>query len=185
MNTKDNLRSQNTRSRIKDAYLEIIDSGTRPEDVTVTSLCQRAGIHRSSFYLHYSVPTDILAEIEKELIANMAWYFMNLRPETPADSLEPMLCFIRDNDRSFRMILLTTKGEELIQLIISQRVGGLRESEVSPDVKKQLPYLHAYIVGGSKDILRKWMQSGYTESPSFIAGLLTELNKSAIFSLIH
>ena len=83
------------------------------------------------------------------------------------------------------MILLTTKGEELIQQIISQRVGGLRESEVSPDVKKQLPYLHAYIVGGSKDILRKWMQSGYTESPIFIAGLLTELNKSAILSLIH
>ena len=26
------------------------------------------------------------------------------------------------------------------------------------------PYLHAYIVGGSKDILRKWMQSGYIYS---------------------
>ena len=185
MNTKDNVRSQNTKSRIKDAYLEIIDGGTRPEDVTVTSLCQRAGIHRSSFYLHYSIPTDILAEIEEELVAKMAWYFMNLQPETPADSVEPMLCFIRDNDRSFRTILLTSKGEELISQLLLKNFSGIWESNEGIAAKVQLPYLRAYINGGSRDILRKWMQSGYRESSGFIADLLTELNKSAIFSLIH
>ena len=185
MNTKDNARSQNTKARIKDAFLEIVDEGVNPEEVTVTSICQRAHIHRSSFYLHYAVPTDILSEIEKEVLSNMAYHFLNMSQDDPQKSVEQMLCFIRDNDRSFRAILLTAKGEELTHQLLSQRVGGLRESEVGADAREKLPYLHAYIGGGSKDVLRTWMQNHYRESPRFIASLLTELNKAAIVSLLY
>lgn len=184
MNTKDNVRSQNTRNRIKDAFLEIVDEGVNPEDVTVTSICQRARIHRSSFYLHYSVPTDILSEIEKELFSDLGYYFLNMSQSNPADSVELLLRFIRDNDRSFRAILLTARGEDLVHQLLSQRIGGLRESEVDADAREKLPYLHAYIGGGSRDVLRNWMQSGYRESPRFIADLLTELNKAAIAGLL-
>ena len=185
MNTKDNVRSQNTRSRIKSAFLELVDEGKSPEEVTVTALCQRAGIHRSSFYLHYSVPTEILSEIENETVSMMGSFLINLNPETSADAVESMLCFIRDNDLSFRTILLTNKGEALIGQLITQSIIGIPESEMTEEERPSLTYLRAYLSGGSKDILRTWIAGGCCESPEYIAWLLIELNRAAIFSLFH
>lgn len=185
MNAKDNARSQNTRSRIKSAFLELIDEGKSPEEITVTSLCQRAGIHRSSFYLHYAVPTDILAEIEKETAAMMGMFLMSLSHESPEEGVVSLLCFIRDNDRLFRTILLTAKGEKLINSFLSQGVVGIRESDLEEAARPALPYLQAYLRGGSRDVLRKWMNNDYRESPQYIAELLTKANQYAIFSLFQ
>lgn len=185
MNTKDNARSQNTRSRIKDAFLELVDEGLSPEEVSVTALCRRAGIHRSSFYLHYAVPTEILSEMGKEVMSMMGTFLMNLRQESPTEGVESILCFIRDNDRLFRTILLTAKGEELIDQFLTQSVIGIRESDLEGAARPALPYLQAYLCGGSRDVLRKWMANNYRESPQYVAELLTKVNQSAIFSLFQ
>ena len=185
MNTKNNARSQNTRSRIKAAFLELIDEGRNPEEVTVTALCQRAGIHRSSFYLHYMVPTEILSDIETETMSMMSSYLINLNPETTTEAVESMLCFIRDKDLFFRTILLTVKGEAMIGQFLTQNIIGIREAGVTEEERLSLPYLRAYLSGGSKDILRTWMGGGYREDPKYIAQLLIKFNKASILSLFH
>ena len=185
MNTKDNARSQNTRSRIKAAFLELIDDGRCPEEVTVTALCQRAGIHRSSFYLHYTVPTEILSEIKNETMSMMGSFLINLNPETTTDAVESMLCFIRDNELFFRTILLTVEGEALVGQFLTQKIIGIHESAVTEEERFSLPYLRAYLCGGSKDILRTWMSNGCREDPQHIAHLLIAFNKAAILSLFH
>lgn len=185
MNTKDNARSQNTKSRIKSAFLELVDEGKSPEEITVTSLCQRAGIHRSSFYLHYAVPTDILAEIDKETAAKMGMFLMSLSEERPEEGVVALLRFVQDNDCLFRTILLTAKGEKLVDSFLSQGVVGIRESDLEEAARPALSYLQAYLCGGSRDVLRKWMNNDYRESPQYIAELLTKANQYAIFSLFQ
>ena len=185
MNTKDNVRSQNTRNRIKAAFLKLVDEGKSPEEVTVTELCKRAGIHRSSFYLHYTIPTEILSEIEKETMSMMGSFLINLNPEATTEAVESMLCFIRDNDLLFRTILLTAKGEALVGQFLTQSVIGIQEPGLTEEERPSLPYLRAYLSGGSKDVLRIWMAGGYREEPPYIAQLLIEFNKAAILSLFH
>ena len=184
MNTKNNTRSQKTGKRLKEAFLEIIGEGIKPEDVSVTAVCERAGIHRSSFYLHYTVPTEILEVIEKETMADMASYMKNISQESLTDSVESILIFIRDNDLAFRTILLSPEGEERIGRLLTEKVFGIYEADVDAKARPLLPYLHSYISGGSKDVVINWIKKGYRESPATIANLLTALSKSAISGLL-
>jgi hypothetical protein len=56
-----------TRSVIKDAMLELLAEGPF-EKITVASLCRKAEIVRTTFYLHYDGLTDVLKELADDAI---------------------------------------------------------------------------------------------------------------------
>ena len=50
-----------TARRMDEALMELLD--TKPfEFITVKEICARAGVNRSTFYLHYETVGDLLAE---------------------------------------------------------------------------------------------------------------------------
>ena len=74
MNTKNNSRSRETRERLKEALLRLL---ARRDilDVTVSRLCQEAGVNRSTFYSHYDSIGDLMEEMEQEIGANLIGRF--------------------------------------------------------------------------------------------------------------
>ena len=59
-----NKRVQKTREQLKHALTELLK--TQPfERVTVKSICDKAGVNRSTFYVHYSCPRDLIDEIAR------------------------------------------------------------------------------------------------------------------------
>ncbi|WP_211334355.1 TetR/AcrR family transcriptional regulator [Companilactobacillus furfuricola] len=68
MERKIDRRTLYTINVIKDAFLELINE-TSYSDMTVTSLCKRAELTRSTFYLHYNNLTDVLDDILKDIFA--------------------------------------------------------------------------------------------------------------------
>ena len=71
MNTKNNSRSRKTRERLKEALLRLL---ARRDilDVTVSRLCQEAGVNRSTFYAHYQDIYDLLTKIEEDMLEDWA-----------------------------------------------------------------------------------------------------------------
>ena len=67
MNTKNNSRSRKTREWLKEALLRLL---ARRDilDVTVSRLCQEAGVNRSTFYAHYQDIYDLLTKIEEDML---------------------------------------------------------------------------------------------------------------------
>ena len=100
MNTKNNSRSRETRERLKEALLRLL---ARRDilDVTVSRLCQEAGVNRSTFYSHYDSIGDLMEEMEQEIGANLIGRFRedNYDGEHPFSPghLLPILEHIRDN----------------------------------------------------------------------------------------
>ena len=74
MNTKNNSRSRETRERLKEALLRLL---ARRDilDVTVSRLCQEAGVNRSTFYSHYDSIGELMEELEQEIGANLIGRF--------------------------------------------------------------------------------------------------------------
>lgn len=74
MNTKNNSRARDTRERLKEALLRLL---ARRDilDVTVSRLCQEAGVNRSTFYSHYDSIGELMEELEQEIGANLIGRF--------------------------------------------------------------------------------------------------------------
>lgn len=85
MNTKNNSRARDTRERLKEALLRLL---ARRDilDVTVSRLCQEAGVNRSTFYSHYDSIGDLMEELEQEIGANLIGRFRedNYDGDTPS-----------------------------------------------------------------------------------------------------
>ena len=60
-------RKQNTRSRIREAYLELLSESSHKR-ITVTELAKKANIDRKTFYLHYETMDDIIQDCSRQVI---------------------------------------------------------------------------------------------------------------------
>ena len=85
--------------------------------ITVKEICEKAGVNRSTFYLHYDNTSDLLKEATQHILDRFCSYFtidkesITLRYSqtdlndllfiTP-EYLTPYLTFIKDNQRLFK-----------------------------------------------------------------------------------
>ncbi|MGN0446055.1 MAG: TetR/AcrR family transcriptional regulator [Acutalibacteraceae bacterium] len=59
-----------TKRMLKDALLELLKD-SEIEEITISELCRKADVNRNTFYAHYSVPADLLREIEDDLVSSI------------------------------------------------------------------------------------------------------------------
>lgn len=81
---------QKTRERIKSAFWELYKT-SRIEKITVKDIAEKSGIHRATFYLHFSDVYAILEEIEEGLLEELK----SVRNEQ-IDSVEDLRRFTAD-----------------------------------------------------------------------------------------
>lgn len=90
-------RVQRTKRAIREALLRLI-SDKPVGGLTTTELCREAQVNRNTFYAHYATPEDVLAEVEDELLAELA---SMLEEEDDSGSVTFAMCraIARDPDR--------------------------------------------------------------------------------------
>ena len=66
MNTPNNARSILSKSKIKQAFVNLLESKNL-SDITIGNICDKAGINRTTFYAHFSSLTDLFKALESEL----------------------------------------------------------------------------------------------------------------------
>ena len=67
---KRTARSKQSRSRLKDAFLELFQT-KEPGEITVVELCRKAGLNRSTFYAHYAYIDQMIREILWESVGDV------------------------------------------------------------------------------------------------------------------
>ena len=63
----DNRRVRMTKKLIKDAYLELLETNPS-EKISVTDICRKADVNRSTFYMYYEDPITLRQDIENDLM---------------------------------------------------------------------------------------------------------------------
>ena len=164
MNTKNNSRSRKTRERLKEALLRLL---ARRDilDVTVSRLCQEAGVNRSTFYSHYDSIGELMEELEREIGANLMGRFRgdNYDGEHPFSPghLLPILEHIRDNRDFFRVYL----GQSTAQHRLDWAFGQLLEWYVRPLLRglsieeEAIAYYFAFFRAGFLALIQQWLQN--------------------------
>ena len=106
----------NTALRMDEALIELLEEKDL-EFITVKEICQRAGVNRSTFYLHYETISDLVNETREMINRRFLSYFPQQKEEilgnlasreqeelilVTREYLLPYLRFIRENKKVYR-----------------------------------------------------------------------------------
>ena len=164
MNTKNNKRRQQTQSRIEKVFLELLE--TQPlNKISVTEICARAQINRSTFYASYLDVYDLAEQLRQRLlegveglmIRDIAWY-------ESKDSFLSLFRHIRDNPMLYRLYFRlgyeASSEEFLIKTLPSDQDD------------MYLEYYLEFFKTGFNAIVKKWISGGCRETPEQMLSVL-------------
>ncbi len=177
-----------TAAKMDRALLELLEKKDF-EYLTVKEICEKAGVNRSTFYLHYENTADLLAEATRYVADQFLTYFAEDKKiafdprECPAerlifvssDYIIPYLTYIKENQRIFQTSLkqLGAMGFEAYYSRMFRHIFDpiLERFGVEPS-KRQ--YVMKFYLTGITAIAMEWLKNGCRESIDAICEIIVE-----------
>ena len=157
------------------------------EFITVKEICQRAGVNRSTFYLHYETVADLFSEAAELVNRRFIGSFKEQKLDAKSlncdtaylitpEYILPYLRFVRENKELFRLIHEKPSlfnNRRAFEQMYSELFTHILDKFGVPEEKKK--YVLAYYTQGTLAIVMRWLEGGCIESEEFIMGLITEV----------
>ncbi len=183
MNVKDNQRTRLSKKMFQNAILELMEEKGGVEKISVRELCERAELNRSTFYAHYAEPREVLAEAEEDVLAETSEHIKKIGAQKKGGGKEfvsSFLRYIRENDKVFRVLLVTAADPAFKSRFIQISLLSLFEHmQLTMEEEKQ-QYIYSYLLNGSFGVITQWIRSDYAAAVPELVDLLFTLNGSAL-----
>ena len=172
-------------AQLKDEALIALLKKKDFEFITVKEICEKAGVNRSTFYLHYENLSDLLAEttemINKRFQEGYKKTFIDVSMGSVDDVflitpeyIKPYLNFVKENKELFKLI------HEKPQLFNNQKAFEKLYAELFTYIldkfgvdEKEKPYIFAFYTQGVLAVVMKWVNQGCKEDVDFIMEMIT------------
>lgn len=176
-----NQRVAVTKRMIKEGLMRMLEK--KPlEKITITELCQEAGINRTTFYRYYDLPRDVLMEMQNEFIEKTLGHFHRALTVSDiehffvclaenAKLVKPFFQYNSDTDWAniFTQIYNSFPGKKMIKAF-----QGLDENSAK--------LLSTYLSGGAYFLARQWIMEEIPMQPKDVAAIvLNILDKDRVF----
>lgn len=176
-----------TAARMDEAFLALLEEKEFAY-ITVKEICEKAGVNRSTFYLHYETVNDLLAEsaryIINKLIANMPQdtaEFIERLQTRPLEELHlitpeylmPYLNFIKEHRRIFRTVVAHSSvlGMDDAYLALNRHVfKPILDRFYIPPSKQQ--YIMLFYINGLMGIINEWLKEDCKDSVEHIISVM-------------
>lgn len=181
---KQDARVRYTKMVVKQSLLELMR--TKPvAKITVTEICERAGINRATFYAHYTDPTDLLHSIESELIDDVT------RKVTPAlaargvnlrEALIGIFEYVCANAETCRILLSDSADtgfqSQIVRVVEQQYIEYWRSASIGSQYDAE--YVYTFIALGSVGVIRKWLDEGMKKPAAELADMILHISDAGI-----
>lgn len=178
----------NTAAKMDEAFLELLSRKDFPY-ITVKEICERAGVHRSTFYLHYETTADLLSECVEYIEKRFLSY---VQSEKSADSfskhiqscsdselylitpayLKPFLQFIRENRclyktalKNSRTLRLEKTYDKMFRFVFQPILERYRVPA------KDRPHIMTFYLSGLTALIDEWVSTDCAESDEYMIHL--------------
>lgn len=166
MNTKNNKRRQETRQKIEQAFLALLQK-KELQRITVSELCKAVGINRSTFYTNYLDIYDLADTIKAQLETQVAALYAenNERGKRGHDYLR-LFRHIYDNQvlySTYFRLGYDARYEITFydKTMAEQRFGN-----------RFVEYHLEFFMQGFNGIVKKWLAGGCRETPEEMMEIL-------------
>lgn len=179
-----------TAEKMDKAFIELLGE-TCFEFITVKEICRRAGVNRSTFYLHYETIGDLLSESMDYLDRQFFAYFADdgkelvkripeMKPEElnfiNAHFLVPYLNYVKDNRKVFQATLAHPEAfhaDVRYRKLYEHIVNPIMERFHLPEEKRK--YYIAFFLNGMISVINEWVRKDCKENTEVIAAIIEEL----------
>ncbi len=187
--TKAESKYFNTSVKMSDALLDLLK--TKPfEYITISEICKKAGVNRSTFYLHYENTADLLAETGQRLLDDFRSYFMVDTVSLTAhfsdceekelnfiteEYLHPYLSYIRDNRHVFATILKHANSfhfDAVFQRLFQHVFDPILHRFGYPAEERK--YVMMFYLSGINALVLEWLKDGCRKSIEEVSHIIRE-----------
>lgn len=164
-------RLRYTKQCLYDAFLYYLED--RPvSDITVSEICERAGISRKTFYRYYADQFGLLMRMQDDLFEE----YREQLADKPADvrQITPVLIRFADQNRTLVKAVFANRAEgNFIDRIIDDLWETYRSDweKANPQMQPgEVESLFYYVVSGLVGLVRHWL----FDCPTITAGAMVE-----------
>jgi len=178
MNKKGNQRYEEMEKRIKNAFLGLLreqEKKGKRGDITVSAVCEKAGIHRTTFYGHYLDIPDLTASLTgaayEELIGCMFDPDSgNVREHAFRNIFEK----VRERPEFYRYLLENMRGIDVSDRLTDSLIGRLDEILKAQHIgsETELRYHQSFFCAGLAAMTERWLLGGCKEPPEEMEAIL-------------
>lgn len=178
MNTKDNIRSQNTDEQIiRAVYNAVVFEKKSLSKVTVREVCEKAGINRSTFYAHYMDVFDVVEKVEARMSVDLTKAFLDAMDagEHIDGCFIRLFAFIKEHKDFYGFYLNETNKTGVIAIawnLIRERTKDITPETVGSRSQEELEYSGAFFLYGITGLVRRWLAGGCNETPEELFAIL-------------
>ena len=170
----------NTASYMDEALLALLENKNF-EFITVKEVCQKAGVNRSTFYLHYESMNDLLEETInyvnnkfKDKLSEIGKINDTTKVVLTSDKfLRPYLSFIMENKKIYKLIHdkphlfnLSMITNNLYRELFDVALTNFKVKE------KEKKYIFAFYTEGVIGIIKRWVENDCNDEIDFIIDII-------------
>ena len=149
--------------------------------ITVKEICQKAGVNRSTFYLHYENMDDLLSETVEMVEKRFLEKFSGIENKsdtvtavlTSEKYLHPYLSFIKENKKLYRLMHdkphlfnLRKKSQELYENIFDKALSNFNVKE------NEKKYVFSFYTEGVLGIIKRWIDGDCKDDIELIMAII-------------
>lgn len=177
-----NQRIMLTKQLIKNTFFELLKE--KPVNrITVTQICENAGINRTTFYKYYLDVWDLLDKIEDELAGLMNNYIVDNPSPNSVDVVIGILKAIRLHGDRYLSLASGHGDSNYINNAFNKWYAendGLVKVMLPGLEDRKRRWAYDFITQGDTAIVMNWLEGGMKENEEEVAAFINTLNKSVI-----
>lgn len=179
-------RVQYTREKLRQAVLELLQEKAI-DRITVKELCDKAGLNRGTFYLHYESPAALLADIETRFMEENTKIFESFWQNGREQNIIVALFSYLKENRDIFCILMGPHGDPDFA---NKVFGGMRSGvldqwhlEFPRYSREDLDFIFDYVLIGSTRLILNWLQDSKGIPASQFAKRIERLGHYALIAI--
>ena len=169
----ENRRVRMTKQLLKDALMELLEQ-KELTSITVTAICERADVHRSTFYKYYTDPADLMRDIEQDFLKMIPMPNEVPEQQDREQLLAETTAFfdkVKLNRKAFRILFGKSIGNSFMARLVDYLCTGSFPVNKGADELSER-YIRLYIACGTGGMLREWVDTDFALSSRRIAEMM-------------
>lgn len=172
-------RNRKSKQALKQAMIELVKIKSY-SSVTISELCQKADVNRSTFYANYGGINELILDIYHDFFEEMYekrdtnWeQLQDIEEEQKLKILEKDISYFKNNRKNMEIFTKYYKDPLFINAMTDffQKTYCVNEQEL------QKEYQFLYDLMGSFALIQRWMQTGCPISEKELAKYILQLSK--------
>lgn len=158
---EENPRVIKTRKSIRKAFRELI-LADKPEDINVKHLTDMAGIHRKTFYLHYTCIEALYEDMIQEVVKDYANEVKKLSVPYDYYDLTKVMFEFYSGDLFIEKLICDSQYQEFCNKIMLRQLehNRARFNPFRQYSEEEQKLINTFLACSSLDVFRSWIKSG-------------------------